>query len=105
MPSTITATPEAQAALASLRADHGEIILHVTGGWCANTSLVLAKNDLALGPRDGLIGTVEGVPVYQMAQPGVPAYPCYVLDLIDGLPMGFSIVVAPGKQFRLSGAG
>lgn len=100
----IPATPAAKAALSQVRASHGDIILHVTGGWCARTPLVLKRDEIKLGVRDVLIGTVDGVPVYRMQTAPDEAIPSYVLDVVDGLPIGFSIEPAPGKHFVLNGS-
>lgn len=104
MPASITATPAAKAALSRLRSEHGDIILHVTGGWCAFTPLVLARGDLHLGPRDNLLGHVDGVPVYKMlTEPAaVPDTAPHVLDIVDGMTIGFSLEAAPGKHFMLT---
>lgn len=104
MPTVITMTAAACEALAQVCLTHGDIILHVTGGWCARTPMVLKKNDLHLGPHDVLLGTVAGVPVYQMRNSEDAISGPYVLDLVDGMPIGFSLAAAPGKQFVLNSA-
>lgn len=58
----ISATPAASKALTQLQTLHGDIILHVTGGCCdARTPLCLRADELRIGPRDILLGNVEGV--------------------------------------------
>lgn len=105
MGASISATPEARAALQSLRASHGDIVLHLTGGWVdSRTPLVLAASELRLGARDALFGEIDGVKIYQMSGPeeckawGGGAF---ALDLVKGLSVGFSLEVAPGKRFIL----
>lgn len=109
MPAAITATSAAKAALSNLRTSHGDIVLHLTGGCCdARTPLVLAATDLKLGARDQLFGEVEGVKVYEMATASGDGDAChrttFVLDVIDGLSVGFSLEAAPGKRFTLRDA-
>jgi uncharacterized protein (DUF779 family) len=107
MPSAIVATEAAKAALARLSDEHGDIILHLTGGWCARTPLVLPRGDLKLGARDKLLGSVQGIPIYKMetAPSGDdPGETSYVLDVVDGLTIGFSLQVAPGRHFILTDA-
>lgn len=104
MPATISATAAARAALARVRADHGNIILHVTGGWCARTPLVLRADDLALGARDVLLAVIDGVPIYKMPSSPDEVAGAYLLDVVEGLPIGFSIEAGPGKHFILNSA-
>lgn len=100
----IRATPEARDALERLRAEHGPIILHVTGGCCdARTPLCLKADDLLLGGRDILLGVVEGVEVYEMQSTPEVAF-CtgdYQLELRAGLPVGFSLDAGDGKRFAI----
>lgn len=109
MPTTIIATPEAKAALARIRSHHGPVLLHVTGGCCdARTPLCLSCSDLRLGPRDVLLGTVDDVPVYEMESAPDDVCACcgaLILDVVDGLPVGFSLEAAPGKRFTLRDGG
>lgn len=101
-PCPITATPAAREALDALRTQHGAIILHVTGGCCdARTPLCLPAGELHLGARDILLGTVEGVPVYEMQSAPEICYccGCYVLDMVPGVPVGFSLDPGNGRRF------
>jgi uncharacterized protein (DUF779 family) len=100
----ISASPAAAEALARLRTRHGNIILHVTGGCCdARTPLCLPVNELRLGSRDILLGTVENVPVYEMQSAPEICY-CtgvYILELVAGLPVGFSLDPGDGMRFAI----
>lgn len=108
MGASISASPAASAALKQLRAAHGDIVLHLTGGCCdARTPLVLTASDLKLGARDTEFGEVDGVKIYEMSS-GYDGEAChrtaFLLDLIDGLSVGFSLEAAPGKRFTLRDA-
>ena len=61
----IIASEAARATLAAMKARHGAIILHVTGGW-SKAALVLPAGELRIGPRDILLGEVDGVAIYEM---------------------------------------
>lgn len=110
MPASISATPAARAALAQLKAAHGDIVLHLTGGCCdARTPLALAATELKLGARDVLFGEVEGVNIYEMAEQPADGDACcsrtgFILDVVDGMTVGFSLEAAPGKRFTLRNA-
>lgn len=103
-PRPIVATAAAKQALERMRAEHGEIILHVTGGCCdARTPLCLPAGALLLGPRDILLGTVEGVRVYEMQSTPEICF-CtgdYVLDVRPGVPVGFSLDPGEGMRFAI----
>ncbi len=100
----ISATPEARRALERLKAEHGPILLHVTGGCCdARTPLCLKKGEFRLGARDILLGVVEGVEVYEM-QSTPEAVFCagdYLLEMRPGLPVGFSLDAGGGERFAI----
>lgn len=108
MGASISATPAARAALSQLKDQHGDIVLHLTGGCCdARTPLVLTSSDLKLGARDVLFGEVDGVKIYEMgvAEEGEACHrSTFLLDLIDALSVGFSLEAAPGKRFTLRDA-
>lgn len=108
MPASVSASPAARAALSKLRAEHGDIVLHLTGGCCdARTPLVLSASDLKFGARDQLFGEVDGVKIYEMAaaNEGDACHrSTFVLDLVEGLSVGFSLEAAPGKRFTLRDA-
>jgi uncharacterized protein len=105
MPNEIVATPAARTALAKVQATHGPVIFHITGGCCdARSPLCLPVGEFRLGARDLLIGEVEGVPVYEMEAAPEPCCccgGCYLLDLVEGLTVGFSLEAAPGKRFAI----
>ena len=86
IPERVTATPAALDLLERLRAQHGDLIVHVSGGCCDGSSpMCLRAADLPAGPHDELLGTLAGVPV-----------------VIDGdqnrrwKNPGFRLAVAPG---------
>ena len=82
----ITATDAARETLALLKARHGEIILHVTGGW-SKMPLAFAVGELKLGPRDVRLGEIDGVAVYEMQHTpeGLHGDDAYVLDVVAGV--------------------
>ncbi len=101
--SRISATPEARATLRRVRETHKEIMFHVTRGCCdARSPVCLPRGELRLGSLDALIGYVEGVPVYEMRQTiERRGYPDYVLDVMPGTSVGFSLEAGTGVRFTL----
>ena len=86
IPDRVTATPAALDLLERLRAQHGALIVHVSGGCCDGSSpMCLRAADLPASPHDELLGILAGVPV-----------------VIDGdqnrrwRKPGFHLAVAPG---------
>ena len=101
---TATATFEASEALERLRSENGPLVLHVPGGAeDAGSPVCLCAGELAIGPRDHVLAVVDGVTIYRMpSQPsGLEPDRHHVLELIDAMPVGFSLHPAPGKAFRL----
>ncbi len=99
------ATKDAQDAIARAKAEHGELMFHLTAGRCqSRCPLCLPANELRLGGRDMLIGEVEGVPVFEMESTlsdGSCTAASYILDLEAGMAIGFSIAASPGRRFVL----
>lgn len=98
----IIASEAARATLAAMKARHGAIILHVTGGW-SKAALVLPAGELRIGPRDILLGEVDGVAIYEMqiTPDGLGTGGDYTLDVVAGVPVGFSLVAEDGLVFRI----
>jgi uncharacterized protein len=100
----ITATPEACEALRRMTDLHGPIMLHVAG---ANSGMhkpvCLPVGELRIGARDQLLGHVEGVAIYQMMSR--PNGDChrgdYVIDMVDGMPVGFSLDAGNNRRFTI----
>jgi uncharacterized protein len=105
-PAQITATPKALEAIRQLIAEHGPIMFHTSGGRVGGRSypICLPADALRLGARDHLLGTVEGVAIYEM-EDREGSTRCgsadYVLDVAPGLAIGFSFAAAPGLRFTL----
>src|SRR3954447_26980778 len=75
MPERVTATPAALEVLGRLRAQHGDLIVHLSGGCCDGSSpMCLRASDLPAGPHDVRLGTLGGdVLTGSAGQCGCPA--------------------------------
>lgn len=103
---SISATPEASAALLRALEEHGPLMFHTSGGRVGGRQypICLRADALRLGARDHLLGEVKGVPIYEMEdrEGGMACRAqSYVLDVTPGPAIGFSIAAAPGKRFTL----
>jgi uncharacterized protein (DUF779 family) len=93
MASRVSATPQALEAIERLRARHGAIVIHQSGGCCDGSSpICLPAGELPPGPGDVLLGEVGGAPVYidgeQDLRWGTPEI---CIDVCAGAAMGFSL--------------
>jgi uncharacterized protein (DUF779 family) len=102
-PRHIRVSPDARQAIARLKSRHAEIMFHVTLGCCdAGSPLCLEAGELRLGSRDVLIGLADGVPVYAMiVGDDAPCPRDYILDVIPGTSVGFSLEAGFGIRFTL----
>lgn len=102
--SSIHVTPAAKEALDSMRARHGDLILHIPGGCCdGRMPLCLKADELRLGAWDILLGEADGVPVYktQSTPERYHARDDYMLDVVPGTPVGFSLDLHNGMKLIL----
>ena len=93
MPQRITATPAALDLLERLRAEHGELIIHISGGCCDGSSpMCLRAADLPASPHDVQLGAITGVPVViDGDQDRRWQHPSFHLDVAPGAAGGFSL--------------
>jgi uncharacterized protein len=65
MPDRIVVTPVAAALIRSVKAAHGQLILHLSGGCCEGSApMCLRRSDFRPDAQDVLLGEVEGYPFY-----------------------------------------
>src|SRR5271166_4725846 len=58
-------TPEAVALVAALKASHGPLIFHLSGGCCEGSApMCFRQSDFRVGASDVLLGAVDGCPFY-----------------------------------------
>ena len=108
MPQRVTATAAALDLLERLRVQHGDLIVHVSGGCCDGSSpMCLRAADLPASPHDVQLGAPAGVPVViDGDQHRRWRHPSFHLDVAAGAAGGFSLealedlhlTAAPGDQ-------
>lgn len=98
----VTATPAAYALIAQLKAEHGEILFHQSGGCCDNSAAnCYLPTDLTIGPYDVKLGELDGVPFYiGKQQYDYWKHTQLILDVIDGHGGTFSLEGTSGKAFH-----
>ena len=89
----VTATPAALALITEIRADHGPILFHQSGGCCDGSSpMCYPLGEFRIGDSDTLLGEVDGVPVYiGKAQGEAWAHTQLILDVVPGRGGMFSL--------------
>ena len=97
----VTATPEALEVIERLRAAHGPLAFHQSGGCCDGTSpMCLKDGELPPSPSDVRLGDLGGAPFYidadQYERWGRPKF---LIDVSPGAAMGFSLEGLEGVHF------
>ena len=103
----VSATPRATAMIREIVRKHGSVAIYQSGGCCdGSLPLCLGAEELGQGPRDVLLGDVEGVPFYIDAEQydrwGEPEF---LLDVVSGAPEGFSLGLPDAHFVTLSLSG
>lgn len=97
----VIATESALALIAQLKAEHGEIMFHQSGGCCDNSAAnCYLPTDLTIGAYDVHLGNIGGVPFYISAsQYEYWKHTQLIIDVTDGHGGTFSLEGSTGKAF------
>ncbi|MEZ0233154.1 MAG: DUF779 domain-containing protein [Methylophilaceae bacterium] len=97
----ITSTPAADALLDELKAEHGNLMFHQSGGCCEGSApMCLQEGEFMIGSSDVKLGDVHGVPFYMAKfQFQYWEHTHLTLDVIAGHGGMFSLEQATGKHF------
>ncbi len=100
----IVATEAAVAELRRLRAEHGPLELHLSGGCCDGSSpMCFSAGELRVRESDVLLGDVDGCPFYVDAEQYERwREPSFVLDVGPGAGSGFSLEGLHDVHFTVS---
>ncbi len=98
----VVATPEALKLIEEMKAQHGDILFHQSGGCCDNSAAnCYLPTDLTIGPYDVKLGEVGGVPFYiGKLQYEYWKHTQLILDVIDGSGGTFSLEGSTGQAFH-----
>lgn len=94
-------TPEAEAVLRDLVAEHGPLLFHQSGGCCDGSSpMCYPRREFKVGQRDVYLGDVAGTPVYIGAlQYEAWRHTQLLIDVVPGRGGGFSLEAPLGVRF------
>ena len=97
----VEATTEAAALIRRLRARHGPLVFHQSGGCCDGSApMCYPAGEWKVGARDVKLGEVEGCAVYIGGQQWARwAHTRLVIDVVPGRGAGFSLEAPEGVRF------
>jgi uncharacterized protein len=97
----VVATPAALALIAELKAEHGRILFHQSGGCCDNSAAnCYLPTDLSIGAYDVHLGDIGGVPFYiSKSQYDYWKHTQLIIDVTEGHGGTFSLEGNTGLAF------
>lgn len=101
----VIATPAACALIAEIKAEHGAILFHQSGGCCDGSSpMCYPIGEFRVGASDTLLGEIDGVSVYiGKAQGEAWAHTQLILDVVSGRGGMFSLDNGRERRFLTRG--
>ena len=99
----VTCTPEAAALIRALRAEHGPLMFHQSGGCCDGSApMCFTAGEFVLGARDVKLGEVGGAGFYIGGdQAALWQHTDLLLDVVPGRGAGFSLEAPEGVRFLI----
>ena len=97
----VTATDSAQALIATLRAKHGDLMFHQSGGCCDGSApMCYPRGEFIIGDYDRLLGHIGGAPFYISG----PQFEYWkhtqlIIDVVPGRGGMFSLDGPEGLRF------
>ncbi len=97
----VSVTPAAAALIAKLKATHGDLMFHQSGGCCDGSSpMCYPQGEFKTGQADVLLGEIEGCPFYMGAgQFAHWRHTHLMIDAVPGRGGGFSLEAPEGMRF------
>jgi hypothetical protein len=99
--SRVSATPAAIALIKKLKAIHGDLMFHQSGGCCDGSSpMCYPQGEFKTGQSDILLGEIADCPFYI----GAEQYQYWqhtrlIIDVVPGRGSGFSLEAPEGMRF------
>ncbi len=100
-PPRVVATEAALALVEKLKALHGELMFHQSGGCCDGSApMCYGRGDLLVGDSDRLLGEIGGCPFYMSAaQFAYWRHTQLIIDVVPGRGGQFSLDGGEGLRF------
>jgi len=97
----VLVTAEAEQLIESLRAEHGDLMFHQSGGCCDGSSpMCYPRGEFRVGSRDGLLGQIADSPFYMgKEQFEYWRHTQLIIDVVPGRGGGFSLEAPRGVRF------
>jgi uncharacterized protein len=99
--SRVSNTPAAAALIGKLRAAHGDLLFHQSGGCCDGSApMCYPLGEFKIGQRDVYLGRIAGCPLYISG----PQFEYWqhthlIIDVVPGRGAGFSLETPEGMRF------
>ncbi len=97
----VLVTDAAAGLLEELRAEHGPLLFHQSGGCCDGSApMCYPLGEFKIGARDVHLGDIAGVPFYMGgAQFELWKHTQLIIDVVQGRGAGFSLESPKGLRF------
>jgi hypothetical protein len=101
MTQRVLITPEAEAVVERLRAVHGPLMFHQSGGCCDGSApMCYTKGEFHTGAQDVLMGEIAGCAFFMgAAQFEYWRHTQLIIDVVKGRGSGFSLEAPEGVRF------
>jgi uncharacterized protein (DUF779 family) len=97
----VSMTLAAAALIAKLKAAHGELMFHQSGGCCDGSSpMCYPQGEFKIGQSDVLLGEIADCPFYMGAEQfALWRHTHLIIDTVPGCGSGFSLEAPEGFRF------
>ena len=101
----VVVTPAAVEVIERLKALHGPLTFHQSGGCCDGSSpMCYPEGEFRIGGQDVRLGSIAGCDVFMgRAQFGLWAHTQLIIDVVPGRGAGFSLEAPEGVRFLTRG--
>ena len=103
MPDRVQITEAAAEIVRQLKATHGPLMFHLSGGCCDGSApMCFAEGEFIIGSRDLQIGTIEACPFYIAADTfSYYKNSAITIDVTQGRGASFSLEIPLGVRFLM----
>lgn len=97
----VVITPEAESVVQKLKAEHGELLFHQSGGCCDGSApMCFSVNDYRVGSNDVKLGEIVGCAFYMSREQfEYWKHTQLIIDIVKGRGASFSLEIPLGVRF------